>query len=120
MSDQQKVTVYGNAMCPYCGAARMLLTKKAIEFENIDINVENLTLVSVNGAATTTIEYSADTNNTPVVAITADGVTLGGAAQGFTISQQDADGTANSGNAGVMIDGSVVGLYTAAARPAAV
>ena len=39
MSGQQKVTVYGNAMCPYCGAARMLLTKKAVEFENIDITV---------------------------------------------------------------------------------
>ena len=40
MSAQNKVTVYGNAMCPYCGAARMLLTKKAVEFENIDVNVD--------------------------------------------------------------------------------
>lgn len=40
MSGQQKVTIYGNAMCPYCGAARMLLTKKAVEFENIDITVD--------------------------------------------------------------------------------
>jgi len=40
VSGQQKVTVYGNAMCPYCGAARMLLTKKAVEFENIDITVD--------------------------------------------------------------------------------
>lgn len=40
MSAQKKVTVYGNAMCPYCGAARMLLTRKAVEFENIDINVD--------------------------------------------------------------------------------
>ena len=40
MSAQSKVTVYGNAMCPYCGAARMLLTKKAVEFENIDITVD--------------------------------------------------------------------------------
>ncbi len=40
MSDPQKVTVYGNAMCPYCGAARMLLTKKAVEFESIDISVD--------------------------------------------------------------------------------
>ena len=40
MSEQQKVTIYGNAMCPYCGAARMLLTKKAVEFENIDITVD--------------------------------------------------------------------------------
>ncbi len=39
MNAQIKVTVYGKAMCPYCGAARMLLTKKAVEFENIDVNV---------------------------------------------------------------------------------
>ena len=32
-----KVTVYGNKTCPYCGAARMLLTKKAVEFEDIVI-----------------------------------------------------------------------------------
>ncbi|MGI9233088.1 MAG: glutaredoxin 3 [Woeseiaceae bacterium] len=31
------VTVYGNATCPYCGAARMLLTKKGIQFTDIDI-----------------------------------------------------------------------------------
>lgn len=40
MSTQNKVTVYGNAICPYCGAARMLLTKKAVEFENIDVDVD--------------------------------------------------------------------------------
>ena len=40
MSTQNKVTVYGNSMCPYCGAARMLLTKKAVEYENIDITVD--------------------------------------------------------------------------------
>lgn len=32
-----KATVYGNASCPYCGAARMLLTKKAVEFEDINM-----------------------------------------------------------------------------------
>jgi len=41
MSGRQKVTVYGNAMCPHCGAARMLLTKKTVEFENIDITVDS-------------------------------------------------------------------------------
>ncbi|MCH8968977.1 MAG: DUF1565 domain-containing protein, partial [Planctomycetes bacterium] len=79
-------------------------------YDIIDINVENLTVISLNGAATTTIEYTGNTDTTPVVAITADGVTLGGAAQGFTIDQQDAGGAAESGNAGVKLDGSVVGL----------
>lgn len=31
------VTVYGNATCPYCGAARMLLTKKGVHFTDIDV-----------------------------------------------------------------------------------
>ena len=35
MSAKKIVTVYGNTSCPFCGAARMLLTKKAIEFEEI-------------------------------------------------------------------------------------
>ena len=37
MSQNSKVTVYGNTTCAYCGAARMLLTKKAVEFEDIVI-----------------------------------------------------------------------------------
>ena len=32
-----KVIMYGNAFCPYCGAARMLLKKKSIEFEDIPV-----------------------------------------------------------------------------------
>jgi len=37
MSAQKKVTIYGNTSCPYCGAARLLLIKKAVEFEDIVI-----------------------------------------------------------------------------------
>jgi glutaredoxin 3 len=36
-NNRNKVTVYGNTACAYCGAARMLLTKKAVEFEDIVI-----------------------------------------------------------------------------------
>lgn len=36
-NNRNKVTVYGNTSCVYCGAARMLLTKKAVEFEDIVI-----------------------------------------------------------------------------------
>lgn len=32
-----KVVVYGNSTCAYCGAARMLLTQKAVVFEEIAI-----------------------------------------------------------------------------------
>ncbi len=35
MGDPVKVTVYGNRTCPYCGAARMLLTKKSVDFKDI-------------------------------------------------------------------------------------
>ena len=37
MSATKPVTLYGNATCPFCGAARMLLTKKAIQFEDINV-----------------------------------------------------------------------------------
>ena len=37
MSNPGKVTVYGNTTCAYCGAARMLLTRKGIDFEDIVI-----------------------------------------------------------------------------------
>ena len=35
-----RVKIYGNNACPYCGAARMLLTKKGIDFEDVLINVD--------------------------------------------------------------------------------
>lgn len=31
------VTVYGNATCPYCGAARMLLTRKGVPFTDVNV-----------------------------------------------------------------------------------
>ncbi len=34
----RKATLYGNRTCAYCGAARMLLTRKGVEIENIDIS----------------------------------------------------------------------------------
>ena len=42
MSNSRKVTVYGNTTCAYCGAARMLLTKKSVEFEDIVISDDPL------------------------------------------------------------------------------
>ena len=42
MSNPRKVTVYGNTTCAYCGAARMLLTKKAVDFEDIIITDDPL------------------------------------------------------------------------------
>jgi len=42
VSNSRKVTVYGNTTCGYCGAARMLLTKKAVDFEDIVITDDPL------------------------------------------------------------------------------
>ena len=42
MGPSGKVTLYGNTTCAYCGAARMLLTKKAVEFEDIVITDDPL------------------------------------------------------------------------------
>jgi glutaredoxin 3 len=33
-----KIKIYGNESCAYCGAARMLLTKKGFDFEDILIS----------------------------------------------------------------------------------
>ncbi len=38
MSGHKTVVMYGNTTCPYCGAARMLLTKKAVAFDDIIIS----------------------------------------------------------------------------------
>lgn len=36
MADSQpRILVYGTETCPYCTAARMLLTKKGVKFEDI-------------------------------------------------------------------------------------
>ena len=33
-----KVVLYGTAFCPYCLAARMLLKKKGVDFEDISVS----------------------------------------------------------------------------------
>jgi glutaredoxin 3 len=35
MSDRIPVVIYGNEFCAYCSAARMLLTKKGVRFEDV-------------------------------------------------------------------------------------
>ena len=37
MTDAKPVVMYGNSSCPYCGAARMLLTQKGIDFTDIPV-----------------------------------------------------------------------------------
>ena len=41
------MTVYGNATCPFCGAARMLLTRKAIQFEDVDVSADPASLTEM-------------------------------------------------------------------------
>ena len=35
MSDKAKITMYGSEYCSYCMAARMLLKKKGVEYEEL-------------------------------------------------------------------------------------
>ncbi len=35
MSEQIRVTVYGDENCAYCAAARMLFTRKGVRFEDV-------------------------------------------------------------------------------------
>jgi glutaredoxin 3 len=35
MNDKIPVVIYGNEFCAYCAAARMLLTKKGVKFDDV-------------------------------------------------------------------------------------
>lgn len=37
-SESAVIRIYGNDTCAYCGAARMLLTKKGVRFEDVLVN----------------------------------------------------------------------------------
>lgn len=37
MEEEPRVVLYGTAYCSYCSAARMLLTKKKVAFEDISV-----------------------------------------------------------------------------------
>lgn len=81
--------------------------------EFVNINRANLIVLSTGGAAVTTIERNVN-NDTPIVDITASGVTLGGVGQGFTINQRDAGpaGVAHAGNCAVRVKGDLIGTST--------
>ena len=38
MSEMPKVVIYGSEYCSYCMAARMLLRKKGVEFDDISVS----------------------------------------------------------------------------------
>ncbi len=38
MSSGARVTLYGNRTCPYCGAARMLLKSRRIDFDDVIVS----------------------------------------------------------------------------------
>ena len=42
MSAQPKVTIYTTPYCPYCHAAKALLKKKGVTFEEIDVQEPSL------------------------------------------------------------------------------
>jgi glutaredoxin 3 len=38
MSDKSPVVIYGDEYCAYCAAARMLFTKKGVQFEDVVVS----------------------------------------------------------------------------------
>jgi glutaredoxin 3 len=38
MSDKPQVVLYGDEYCAYCAAARMLFTKKGVQFEDVVVS----------------------------------------------------------------------------------
>jgi len=40
MSDETRVTIYGDEHCAYCAAARMLFTRKGIRFEDVLVSMD--------------------------------------------------------------------------------
>lgn len=81
--------------------------------EFVNINKPNLIVQSTSGAAATIIERNVN-NDTPIVDITASGVTLGGVGMGFTIDQKDPGpaGAAHAGNCAVRVKGDLIGTST--------
>ena len=78
--------------------------------ETLTIDKEDLTIIS---DGTGVPRIWSDTDDTPVVTISANGVTLGAPGQGFTIEQRDSGtGDPTSGCAAIMVDGDVVGPGT--------
>ena len=52
--DSKKVVMYGTRFCPYCAAARMLLTKKGVSYEDINVGsaAERDAMVALSGRRT--------------------------------------------------------------------
>jgi len=47
MGDQPRIEVYGTAYCGYCTAARMLLKKKGVQFEDIAVSTDAAALAKM-------------------------------------------------------------------------
>ena len=78
MAQQPKITVYGNECCSYCLAARLLLKKKGLEFEDI--------LVTSNRSLRDEMERLSGSTSVPQIFI--DGVSIGGFDELYVMDQK--------------------------------
>lgn len=76
--DLPRIVVYGTEFCPYCTAARMLLTKKGLEFEE----------VPVSGDADKRREMERMSGRHTVPQIFIDGEPIGGFDELYTLDQE--------------------------------
>ena len=77
MTTQSKVVMYGNEMCPYCGAARTLLVRKGIDYEFI--------VVSNNDDARQEMARRSGNNTVPQIFINDE--SIGGFDELYTLEQ---------------------------------
>ena len=47
MSEETRVTVYGDEHCAYCAAARMLFTRKGVRFEDVLVSRDAVRLAEM-------------------------------------------------------------------------
>lgn len=65
MTAEPKVTIYTTPYCPYCHAAKALLKKKGVSFEEIDVQDGNLRqqmMLRANGRRTVPQIFIGDTH----------------------------------------------------------
>ena len=78
MAQRPKITVYGNEYCSYCLAARLLLKKKGLEFEDV--------LVTSDPSLRDEMERLSGSTSVPQVFI--DGVSIGGFDELYVMDQK--------------------------------
>ena len=77
MNDQPKIVIYGSEQCSYCTAARMLLKKKGLDFEDV--------VITKDPALRTEMERLSGSRSVPQIFI--GGAPIGGFDEVYSLEQ---------------------------------